>query len=111
MMPGMNSRQAQQMMKKMGIQQIEIDAVEVIIKTADKEYVFTNPQVSKMNMMGQEMYQVVGHPEQRALDETPDIDDDDVQTVMDQTGVSEEDARKAIENSKGDLADAIMKLK
>ncbi len=111
MMPGMNSRQAQQMMKKMGIQQIEIDAVEVIIKTVDKELVFTNPQVSKMNMMGQEMYQVVGHPQLREMDETPDIDDDDVQTVMDQTGVSEEEAREAIENSKGDLADAIMKLK
>ena len=111
MMPGMNSRQAQQMMKKMGIQQVEIDAVEVIIKTADKEYVFTNPQVSKMNMMGQEMYQVVGHPELRESNEVPDIDDDDVQTVMDQAGVSEEEARDAIENSKGDLADAIMKLK
>ncbi len=111
MIPGMNSRQAQQMMKKMGIQQVEIDAVEVIIKTADKEYVFTNPQVSKMNMMGQEMYQVVGHPHLKEADETPDIDDDDVQTVMDQTGASEEDAREAIENSKGDLAEAIMKLK
>src|SRR3989344_2189209 len=105
MMPGMNSRQAQQMMKKMGIQQVEIDAVEVIIKTADKEYVFTNPQVSKMNMMGQEMYQVVGHPQLREQNEIPDIDDDDVQTVIDQTGASEEAAREAIENSKGDLAD------
>ena len=111
MIPGMNSRQAQQMMKKMGIQQVEIDAVEVIIKTPDKELVFTKPQVSKMNMMGQEIYKVVGHPEVKSADETPDIDDDDVQTVMDQTGASEEDAREAIENSKGDLADAIMKLK
>ncbi len=48
----MNPRQMQQMMRKMGIQQQEIDATEVIIKTADKEIVITEPNVSKVNMMG-----------------------------------------------------------
>ena len=48
------------MMKKMGISQQEIDATEVIIKTPEKEIVITNPQVSKVNMMGQQTFQVVG---------------------------------------------------
>ncbi len=37
MMPGMNSRQAKQMMKRMGIQQVELPAKEVIIRLEDKE--------------------------------------------------------------------------
>ena len=39
MLPGMNPRKMQQMMKKMGIAQQEVDATEVIIKTAEKEIV------------------------------------------------------------------------
>jgi len=41
MFPGMNSRKAAQMMKKMGIQQVEISATEVIIKTPEKEIIIT----------------------------------------------------------------------
>ena len=42
MFPGMNPRKVQQMMKKMGMQQQDIEAVEVIIKTQDKEIIITN---------------------------------------------------------------------
>ena len=110
MIPGMNPRQMRQAMKRMGIQQQEMEATEVIIKLADKEIVITNPQVSKVNMMGQETYQIVGEEHERALDMTPDISDEDVQTVMDQIGCSKELAQKAIDDSKGDLAEAIMSL-
>ena len=61
-------------------------------------------------MMGQETYQVVGQAIERELDTTPDINEDDVQTVVSQTGASEEDAKKAIEDAEGDLAAAIMSL-
>ncbi len=107
----MNPRKMAQAMKKMGIQQVEIDAQEVIIKCADKEIVINSPQVSKVNMMGQETYQVVGQAEERALLSDPDINEEDVKTVVEQTGKSEDDARAAIEEAKGDLAEAIMKLK
>ena len=43
MMPGMNPRKMQAMMRKMGIAQQEIDATEVIIKCPDKEIVITEP--------------------------------------------------------------------
>jgi nascent polypeptide-associated complex subunit alpha len=110
MIPGMNQRKMAQAMKKMGIQQQEIDAKEVIIRTEDKELVFTNPSVSKVNMMGQNTYQIAGQPVERALSTEADITDEDIQTVIDQTGVSREEAEEAIRQTSGDLAEAIMSL-
>lgn len=111
MIPGMNQRKMAQAMKKMGISQQEVVATEVIIRTADKELVFTEPQVSKVNMMGQNTYQVVGEPEERAISSEPEINQDDIKTVMEQTNVSEEEAIEAIKNNDYDLAQAIMVLK
>ena len=99
------------MMKKMGISQQEIDATEVIIKTQDKELVISNPQVSKVNMMGQETLQIVGNIEERSLDKNPEISEEDIKTVMDQASVDEVKAKEAIEKHEGDLAAAIMGLK
>lgn len=110
MMPGMNSRKMQQAMKKMGVSQVEIDAKQVIIRTEDKELVFNSPQVSKVNMMGQQTYQVVGEPVEQDIDRSAEISEDDVKTVMEQAGVSEEAARDAIIQADGDLASAIMSL-
>ena len=111
MIPGMNPKQMKQAMKRMGIKQEEIDAKEVIIKLENHEIVISNPSVSKVNMMGQDTYQVVGEEEIRELDSTPEINEDDIKTVVEQTGTSEEEAKAAIQASKGDLAEAIMKLK
>jgi nascent polypeptide-associated complex subunit alpha len=111
MIPGMNPRKMQQMMKKMGINQSEIEATQVIIKTRETMLVFDEPQVSKVNMMGQETYQIVGTPVEQHLDTSPEIDDEDINAVMDGAGVSEDIAKKAIEESNGDLAEAIINLK
>ena len=110
MLPGMNPRKMQQMMKKMGIAQVEIDATEVIIKCPDKEIVITEPNVSKVNAMGQETFQVVGNITERELDTTPEINEDDVKTVMDQAKCDEEKAKQVLEETNGDIAEAIMKL-
>ena len=107
----MNPRMMKQAMKKMGMTQEDIEATEVVIKTSDKEIVINNPQVAKVNAMGQETYQITGEAEERELSSEPDINEEDVKTVMDQTGVDEEKAKQAIEDSSGDLAAAIMKLK
>lgn len=109
-MPGMNPRKMQQMMKRMGIQQVDIPATEVIIKTTDSEIIVTNPQVAKVNMMGQETLQITGELHERELSSEPDINDDDIKTVMEQSNVSEEEAKAAIEENGGDLAAAIMSL-
>ncbi len=106
---GMNPAKMKQMMKQMGISVDEISNVEqVIIRTPDVDIVFNDANVTVMNAQGADTYQVVGTPEK--VPRKLEIPDDDVRLVAEQTGVSEEDARKALENAKGDLAEAILAL-
>ena len=111
MIPGMNPRDMQRAMKRLGIKQEEIDAREVIIRTSDKEIIIQNPQVSKVNMMGQETFQIVGEPQERSITSEPEINEDDIKTVMQQTGATEEKAKETIKENGGDLAKAIIELK
>ena len=108
-MPGMNPRKMQQMMKKMGIQQVDIPATEVIIKTADQEIIITNPNVAKVNAMGQQTYQITGEEHIREKTVEAEITDDDIKTVMEQANCSEEKAKSALEQT-GDLAEAILNI-
>ncbi len=109
MIPGMNPRMMKQAMKKLGIQQVEIDANEVIIKTDDKDIIIQEPSVTKVNMSGQETFQIVGQVIER--ERQIDISDDDVKTVVEQTNVSQDVAKETIKKHEGDLAAAIMELK
>ena len=59
-------------------------------------------------MMGQETFQISGEIQEREVSTTPDISQEDVQTVMQQASVDEATAQKAIEDAQGDLAQAIM---
>ncbi len=106
----MNPRDMQKAMKRLGIQQQDLDATEVIIKLVDKELVIRNPSVAKVNMMGQETFQVSGEIEERSLDNAPTISEDDIQTVMAQTGKSKEEVEAAIVRNNGDLAATILEL-
>ena len=103
----MNPKALEQAMKKMGIKQENLDANEVIIKLADKQLIFRNPDVVKVNMMGQESYQIVGKPEEKSLAR---FNHDDVKIVMQQADVDELTAIKALEKE-GDIAAAILYLK
>lgn len=111
MFPGMNQRKMQQMMKRMGIKQVDIPATEVVIKTEGKEIIITEPSVAKVNMMGQETFQISGNINEREPESEPEIGEDDIKTVAGQSGASEEQAKKALEESKGDIAAAILALK
>jgi nascent polypeptide-associated complex subunit alpha len=106
----LNSKQMRQMMKKMGMEQEPIEAEQVIIRMKDQDLVFNDPEVAQVNLMGQETFQITGDFEVQLREKTPDIEEDDIDTVVEQTGVSREDAKKAIVESEGDLAEAIMKL-
>ena len=125
----MNPRKMQQMMKQMGIDVDELDAEEVVIRTADEEYVFEAPQVTKMDAQGQETFQVVGDYDVReagaggdatavesadaadAADEgAGEIPESDVQIVAQRAGASEDAAREALEAADVDLAAAISRL-
>ncbi len=103
-----NPKQIEKAMKRMGIQSEEINAEEVIIKTPEKDIVISNPQVSKVNMMGQDTFQIIGDVSEREKDK---VTDQDIEMVMNQAGVSREEAREALEAAQGDLAEAILKAK
>jgi nascent polypeptide-associated complex subunit alpha len=107
MIPGMNPKQLQKMMSKMGMQQEEISATEVIIRTKQGDIIIKHPQVSKVKMMGQTTYQVVGEETEASAS----ISNEDVELVAEQANVSLEYARAALEDSKGDIAKAITLLK
>ncbi len=106
----MNPRQMKQAMRKMGISQEDVEALEVVIRTPDKEIYFKNPQVAKIRMMGQDSWQITGEAVEREVDARVEINEEDVKTVASQANVDEEEARKAIEEANGDLAEAILKL-
>jgi nascent polypeptide-associated complex subunit alpha len=110
MFPGMNAKKMRQAMKQMGVQQVDIPATQVIIRSEGKDIIISNPSVAKVNMMGQETFQISGEIHEQEHNTTPDISQEDVKTVMEQANVSEEKATQAIEAANGDLAEAIMQL-
>ena len=71
-------------MKQLGIQQVEIPAIEVIIRTDKKNIIISNPSVAKVNMMGQENFQISGDVHEEELSSVPEISEEDVGTVMEQ---------------------------
>ena len=110
----MSPRNAKRMMQRMGMNMGEMpDVEEVIFKTSDKEIVVENPQVAVIDMGGQKIFQVTGQVNERALQGEASkvvIPEEDAQLVADQTGKSVEDAKRALEDSDGDLAKAILLL-
>ena len=109
MIPGMNPRKMKQMMKQLGMDVRPVDDVqEIVITTPTGRYVFDQAEVAIMKMQGVTTWQITGEP--RFEEASPLIPDDDIELVANQAGVSGEDARKALEDSKGDIAGAILKL-
>jgi nascent polypeptide-associated complex subunit alpha len=106
MIPNLNPKQLEQAMKKLGVKQQKIDAYEVIIKTNSGNLIIKNPDIIKINMMGNESLQITGE-----ITEEQEISEEDITTVITQTGVTKEKAKQTLEKVNGDLAEAIMHLK
>jgi nascent polypeptide-associated complex subunit alpha len=98
----MNPRQIKKMMRQMGMEMEEINAEEVIIKLQDSEIVIQNPSINVITAKNQKTYQIMG--EEKVIQKIPS---EDIKLVAMQAGVSEEEARKALEKTGGDLAEAI----
>jgi len=106
----MNPKQMNQMMKRFGINVKEIENVEkVVIQTDKTDIIFDDAEVTVMDAQGTRTYQVIGKP--RIVERKEGIPQEDIKLVMEQTGKSESEARKALEETKGDIAEAILKLK
>lgn len=110
-----NPRQAKRMMQRMGLSMNPMpDVQEVILRTSRKEITVENPEVAVLDMQGQKIFQVSGEritekelekPEKKVM-----IPEEDVRLVADQTGKSMEEAERALEETEGDLAKAILLL-
>lgn len=136
---GMDPRQMSMMMKKLGIDVRDIEAVQsVTIRTATKDYVFDKASVSVMRAQGTETWQVSGKPRTVERGTAPEptapggpamkasappspplpseveeplvIPEEDVLLVAKEAGKSPAQARAALEATKGDLAEAIVRL-
>ncbi|MDD1689398.1 MAG: nascent polypeptide-associated complex protein [Methanoregula sp.] len=110
MLPGnINPRQMKAMMKKLGmnVEQIE-DVQSIVIKTPKGNWVFDSAEVSAMTMQGATTYQISGTPRFEAA--AVEIPKEDVTMVAAQANVPEEKAKEALVATKGDIAEAIMRL-
>ena len=119
-MTRMDSRRARRMMKQMGMNMNELGDIKRVILLGDKrEIIIEGPQVTSINVQGTKMYQIAGGKETEGKpsssvevhEEAPlMIPEEDILLVAQQANVSIEMARKALEDSEGDLAQAIIKL-
>ena len=107
-----NPREAKRMMQRMGMNMGAMpDVQQVIFKTSTKEIIVENPEVAVMEMQGQKIFQVMGEKiVEKAVEKEIKIPEEDVQLVAAQAKVSLEEARSALEQTKGDLAQAILLL-
>ncbi len=107
----MDNRQNRRMLEKMGINLEEVpDVEEVIIKTKEKELILKKVNVSKIKAKDTEMFQIVAEEIEEIIKENKEIDEKDIHLVAQQAKVSLETAKIALEESNGDLAQAILKL-
>jgi len=109
-MGGLDPRMMKQAMKRMGIKQDDLDASQVIVKLKNSQLVFDNPEISKIDMSGNVSFQLSGEFREESLDKSVEINEEDIETVVLQTGCSKEKAIETIKETNGDLAEAIMKL-
>jgi len=108
-----NPREAKRMMQRMGLSMDAMPDVEqVVIKTSNKEITIEEPEVAMIEMQGKKIFQITGGKiSEKAAERKPSgVAEEDVRLVADQTGKSVEEARKALEESNGDLAKAILLL-
>ncbi len=103
-----DQRKMHKLMKQMGVKMTEIEAEEVIIKTPEEEYVFENPEVAVVTITGQKTFQLSGNYIIRKRQR--EIAEEDIKLVMEQATCTREEAEKALRESKGDIAAAILHL-
>ena len=98
-------------MRRMGLNMTPLEAEEVIIKTKDKEIIVQNPEVAVLEVQGQKIFQVMGGEiSEKKREKAIIIPEEDVQLVAQQAKVSLDQARAALEQTGGDLAQAILLL-
>jgi nascent polypeptide-associated complex subunit alpha len=109
MLPGIDPKKMQAMMKQMGIAQEDISANRVIIETDEKNIIINNPSVVKIKMQGNTNFQISGDISEEEIKEE-NTTEEDIEMIMEKTGTTKEKAKEALEKSGGDLTEAILSL-
>ena len=121
---GVNPREMKRLLKRMGVKADieEMESVRVIIEHPDgSRSIVEQPIVSVIKFKGtpQVTLSVMGvmrHeeavPSETSTEESSGYEpsDEDVKLVVEQTGVPPEEARKALKETGGDIAEAILRL-
>lgn len=113
-MMGLSPRDVRRALKRMGIEAEELKVTRVTLETEDgRRLVVESPEVLVVRARGQPtMLYVVGEPrEVKAEERLAEVSEDDVKLVAEQAGVDMETARRALIEAKGDIAEAILRLK
>lgn len=111
-MPNIDPRQLKRMMDSMGIKSTEIEAERVVIQGKDRDIVIENPQITAIDAQGSRSFQISGTVREVGKAAAVEISEDDVKIVSEQSGVNDLGlVRKALEESGGDIAGAIIRLK
>nr|WP_048816848.1 nascent polypeptide-associated complex protein [Caldisphaera lagunensis] len=113
---GMNPKDLKKAMKRLGMEIEEVKAEKVTIDETDgSKLIIEDPQVMIIKAKNQPtMVYVVGEPkkvEETKKKEEVSISEEDINLVMEQANVDKETAKKALIESNGDIAEAILKLK
>ncbi len=112
----MNPRDLKRVMKRLGLNVGELSGVRsVTITLNDREIVIRSPQVLVIKTRDQKVYQVIGGVEEvverkEAVVSEVSFSEDDIKFVMEQAGVSRDEAIRALEQAGGDIAQAILLL-
>lgn len=116
MMPGkMNSREVKRMMAQMGIKSTDLtDVKKVIFEGAATNIVVTDAAVMKVEAKGEVYFQVSGkistEEKKAAKKQEPEVSQEDVTLIMEQTHVNREKAVEALKKANGEVAQAIIDL-
>ncbi|MBY9007159.1 MAG: Nascent polypeptide-associated complex protein [Candidatus Lokiarchaeota archaeon] len=128
------SRAMRRKMQQQGIDMDQIEATRVIIESPEKTIVINQPEVVKMEQMGQSIFQIIGTPEEYSpgeidinqepdsigeeLNETiedeeakPTIAESDIMLVAAQANVGKDEAEAVLRSCDGNIAKAIVQLK
>jgi nascent polypeptide-associated complex subunit alpha len=98
-----NPKQMQQAMRQMGMDADELDAVKVTVDLGETQLVFNDPELTKLDVKGQTMFQLMGE----YIEEGKGPAQEDIDLVAEKAGVDEDAARAALEETGGDIAAAV----
>ena len=119
MIPGLNPKKMQAMMKQLGIKSEDIEAERVIIEKSDNagRIIIENPSITKINVQGQDQFQISGDVREEAgeesetEEESPEDLEQDIQTIIEKTGKTDkEEVALCLEKNNGDIVKTILEL-